>query len=590
MTKRWSVILCCLSAAAALSCESPAPSLTPAVSELAGQLRRWEAFGFSGAVLISQGDRVLLSSGYGSADRRTRRKIDAHTLFDIGSLSKQFTAAAVLALVDDGALDLRAPLSRLLHGVPPDKAEITVHQLLTHTSGIEDGTDDGSARTRDDAVRQILATPLATAPGAAYAYSNDGYALLAAIAEVVSGSTFEDLLRLRLFEPAGMPRTTVAWRATATRDEVALGYGGYQAPNTGEDPRRDGVSWRGRGNGSVLSSIAELHSWHRALHDGRVLRDATRASMFESHTTAEADFLKYGYGWRVQTTSDGARLIWHSGLDNAFSAMLRYYPVEDVLLVFLTNQSIGGVPMREVLVPPSRAGPPSSALLAEAVARVPEYERSAGALGRFAGRYEVGPAAALVLTAVGDAIELRAEGQAAVDALFPPPDSAAALANAGASQLAETISRCLIRPNCERAELSRIDPLNFAERPSARVRTDWRTHASQLGPLRSVRALSTTAVRARDPSRRVTTVRLEFARGTVDEHVLWFADDEWYWIPGQPATTSITFRQAGEQELVGFDLLKQRVYHITLTADGITLEDREVGRTLRAPHHRPDVR
>lgn len=580
----WSLLGCSVSACTSNTARlrGAGASFAEAIHQLGSDLERWEAFGFSGAVLVSQHDRVLLARGYGLADRSTGRKNDAETLFNIGSLSKQFTAAAVLALAEDRKLDIHGSIAQAVAGVPADKQAITIHQLLTHTSGIADGSAKADARSRGDVVSQILANPLTSPPGTEYAYSNDGYSLLAAIVEMVSGEPFERVLARRLFAPADMRRTTVTWDAKVTNDRVALGYGGYRAPVEGEDPRDHDGTWWGRGNGNVLSSIEDLLKWHRALRAGRVLAAGSLAAMFTPHATAEAAFLSYGYGWRIQTTSDSKRLLWHSGLDEAFSSMFRYYEDDDVLMVFLSNLSIGGVPMREILVPPSRSGPQVTALFAEAISAAPAYSRDGRRVGSYAGRYRLGETGRLIATSGESGVALHAEGQEAVDALFPPPDAAGAEANTRASRDAERLGRCLADPACRDEDLARVDPLGYAGRNSSKVREDWEAHAKRLGALQQIHSLATTGLRGRNPNQRVTCVRLYFAQGVVDEHVIWFADDEIYWIPGQPSTAALVFRPAPGRGLVGFDLLKQRVYRLELSDDGMELTGDDGNRTFRA--------
>jgi len=536
------------------------------VAQLAGDLGRWEGFGFSGAVVVARGERILLSRGYGLADRSTGRRITPETLFDIGSLSKQFTAAAILALAEDGRLRLDAPIAHVLAGVPADKKAVTVHHLLTHTAGFADFGSDAEQVSRDELVRQVLAAPLASPPGTTYAYSNLGYALLAAIVEIVSGRSFDAVLHAELFEPAGLRATTLSWSPAAAASGLALGYGGYRDAETGEDPRERVASWRSRGSGNVLSSASDLRRWYSALRSGRILGERTSAAMFAPHTTAEADFLSYGYGWRLQPTAGGGRLVWHSGLDGAYSAMLRHYLDDDLLVVFLSNLSVGGVPMREVLVPPSRSGPPSSRPLADSLATAPRFVPDDGRLLSYPGRFRLAGGSSWVVTPADGGLSLRAEGQEAVDALFPPSDQAEA--NRAAGEAAVRVARCLAVGDCSDPERERIDPLGYAQRDAAAITSEWRGHAARLGPLRDVVGLGTTGLRGRNPQQRVSHVRLVFARGAVDEHVISFAEDEVYWVPGPPATFALRLRPAPGGGLVGFELLAQRVYRADLSPEG----------------------
>ena len=540
------------------------------VERLAVELERWEAFGFSGAVLVAEGDRVLLARGYGLADRRRGTPVTTRTRFDIGSLSKQFTAAAVLKLVEVGRISLHDSIALVLPDVPADKRGITPHHLLTHTSGISDFGDESEPIARDALLKEILAAPLARLPGTEYEYSNLGYSLLAALVEIVSGERFEAYLTRALFEPAGLRDTGFTWAAPPDDTGIALGYGGFVEPCAGENPATRTDSFRRRGSGDVLSTLDDLAIWAGALRRDRVLSAASREAMFTAHTAAEAEFLSYGYGFRIQTAADGARLIWHSGLEGAYSAMLRVYVDDDVVMIFLSNVSIGGVPLREVLVRPTRAGPPADELFAEAVAAAPGHvARSDAKLEAYGGSYRVGRGGLLQVDVQDDSVVLRAEGQEAVDALFPPRDADAAASYAAAGELAARIARSIANGESGTVrELERIDPLGYAQRDARRVAADWAANHQRVGPLREIEVLGTTALRSRSSDQLVTYLRLHHARGTLDEHMIHFAEDEIYLLSCAPTTFEVRFRPDPHGGLVGFDLLSQRVFHARLDEDG----------------------
>lgn len=157
-------------------------------------LTRATFFGFSGVVAATRDDSILLRKGYGLADRERGVTFTSGTAIDIGSLAKQFTAAAILKLEAQGRCSTTDPIIRFFDRIPEDKRAITIHQLLTHTSGVvRDVSIDGESR--EVVVRQILSMPLRLEPGARFAYSNAGYKLLAAIVEVVSGERFDVFIR-----------------------------------------------------------------------------------------------------------------------------------------------------------------------------------------------------------------------------------------------------------------------------------------------------------------------------------------------------------------------------------------------------------
>ena len=165
---------------------------------------------FSGAVLVARNGEILLKRGYDLLnDSGDSGSIGPDTVFDIGSISKQFTAAAILHLEQDGLLNVDDPISKYFDDVPPDKARITIHQLLIHSAGFTNDhfEDDLTPMTREEAQQAIFALPLGYQPGSNYTYSNTGYTLLAIIIEKVSGIPYTNYLHRSFFEPLGMSRT-----------------------------------------------------------------------------------------------------------------------------------------------------------------------------------------------------------------------------------------------------------------------------------------------------------------------------------------------------------------------------------------------
>jgi CubicO group peptidase (beta-lactamase class C family) len=169
-----------------------------------GLLTRYTMYGFSGTVLAAKDGKVVLNRSYGLADRECSVPNSAETVFAIGSLTKQFTAAAILQLEMQGKLNAQDFAGKYLGDFPPDKAGITIHHLLPHTSSLI--SDGASAKlpleNRDEYVEAVKKTKLRSTVGEKFNYSNVGYNLLAAIVEKVSGLSFEDYLQQRLFKPA----------------------------------------------------------------------------------------------------------------------------------------------------------------------------------------------------------------------------------------------------------------------------------------------------------------------------------------------------------------------------------------------------
>jgi CubicO group peptidase (beta-lactamase class C family) len=309
--------------------------------QLDGLLRRLAAYGFSGSLLVARHGQVLIDMGYGQADPRGV-PFTADTLFDVASISKQFTAAAILRLEMDGKLRVEDPLGKFFPEAPEDKAGITLHQLLTHTSGLEDTVgSEYEPIGRDELVRRLLASKLLLRPGKRFRYSNAGYSLLAAIAEKVSGEPLGRFLRERLFLPAGMHHT--GYRLPAWEHPVlAHGFGPDGDWGTPLDHpwADDGPYWNLRGNGGVMSTTGDLYRWHLALRGTSVLAAAERDKAITPYISeGRASHSHYGYGWSITSSPTGTRLISHIGGNGIFEADFRRYLDDEAVIVISSNRA-----------------------------------------------------------------------------------------------------------------------------------------------------------------------------------------------------------------------------------------------------------
>ncbi len=305
-------------------------------------LTRLEAYGFSGSVLVASHGQVLLNKGYGYADQDTGQPYTAGTLFDIASVSKQFTAAALLKLEQQGKLKVEDPLSRFFPDAPPDKAGITLHQLLTHTAGFIDVLGaEYEPLGRGEMVHRLLATRLLGPPGRRFRYSNAGYSLLAAVVEIVSGQPLGDFMRQQLFLPAGMRHT--GFRLPARdRWNLAHGYGLDGPWGTPLDHRwaAGGPYWNLRGNGGVLSTTGDLYLWHLALTGDTVLSAAERRKIVTPYVREGPNTpSRYGYGWSMLHGPSGSRLASHTGGNGVFETDVRRYLDDQVVLVASSNKA-----------------------------------------------------------------------------------------------------------------------------------------------------------------------------------------------------------------------------------------------------------
>ncbi len=313
----------------------------PLGAKLDRDMNELASYGYSGSVVVAQNGEVVLNKGYGLADRAHGTPFTSDTVFDIASISKQFTAAAVLRLEMQGKLKVEDPIKRFFPQAPPDKAAITLHQLLTHTAGLPEtiGPEDEKL-DRAAFLKRIFATPLAQKPGARFLYSNAGYSLLAAVVEVASGRSLGEYLRDQVLLPAGMKHTGFLLDAQ-DRQRLAHGYNGDGDWGTSlTHPRAPdgGPWWNLRGNGGILTTTGDLYLWYVALLGNTVLSAAERAKYEQPYVhEARGEYPQYTYGWSFSKSPTGKRKLAHVGGNGAFQSDFRRYPEDGAMIAITSN-------------------------------------------------------------------------------------------------------------------------------------------------------------------------------------------------------------------------------------------------------------
>jgi CubicO group peptidase (beta-lactamase class C family) len=335
-------------AAPTVGAERPLQSdLTSALNEY---LTRVEAErGLDAAVLVARGDDIILRQGYGVADEASGSPFSPDTVIGIASISKQFAASAIMRLVDAGLVSLDQTLGSLLQDIPDDKAGITVHQLLTHTSGLRSDhmENDLEPLTRDEALDRILNTPLISNPGEQYSYSNSGYTLLAAIIEEVSGEDYHQFLADQFFLPLRMNNTGKWDEPRFVGRPVATGY--MNGESSGPLNQLPGPYWTVTGNGDIVSTVDDMLTWYRALSAGEVLSPSATESMFTSYPTEDGSEIEYGYGWEISKRAGLGRIITHNGGGLTGNSILSDYQDLPLTIIILGNRisyrTLGPVPV-----------------------------------------------------------------------------------------------------------------------------------------------------------------------------------------------------------------------------------------------------
>jgi CubicO group peptidase (beta-lactamase class C family) len=367
---------------------------------------------FNGAVLVAKEGELLLAKGYGLANAEFDVPNTPETKFRLGSITKMFTAAAILILQDRGKLKVDEPVGKYLSDAPKAWEKVTLHHLLTHTSGVPSYTDDpayGKSMTHPETVESMIARfkakPLQFEPGSKFHYSNSGYFLLGAVIEKVSGTTYEAFLKDAIFEPLDM---------TAT---------GYDHPMTVLSKRASGYNRVGNllmnapyldmnqpyAAGSLYSTVGDLLKWDRALKAGK-LPNGAMAAMFKPFKN------NYAYGWAIGDRN-GHKQVGHGGGINGFATDFERYPDEGVCVAVLCNvlpsnpgkvaRDLAGIVFGESVPLPK----------AHVVAKVDPkiYDE-------YVGKYELTPTFALTVTRDGDRLMTQATGQGKIE-VFPESES-----------------------------------------------------------------------------------------------------------------------------------------------------------------------
>lgn len=289
-----------------------------------------------GVAVIRRGE-VIKAAGYGVANVEHEVPVTDRTMFQSGSLGKQFTATAVMRLVDQGALAIADPLSRFFPGAPAAWHGITVRHLLTHTSGIPDYNDGLLDYRRDYSEDELVAfaqsLPLDFPPGREWKYSNTGYILLGALVRRVSGRFYGEELREHVFAPLGMTSARVISEADIVPHRAA----GYQLVD-GTLRNQDWVSpsLNTTADGSLYVSVRDLIAWDRGLRARAVLRRESWDEMFTPVTLTSGRRHPYGFGWAVDRIA-GQPVHQHTGAWQGFKSVIARYTTDEVTVIVLAN-------------------------------------------------------------------------------------------------------------------------------------------------------------------------------------------------------------------------------------------------------------
>lgn len=295
--------------------------------------------GFSGQLLVANDDYIWIDQGYGYADRAKKIEISSKTIFDIGEVADQFTVTALLKLEEEGKLSLVDNISKFFNYVPEDKANITIHQLITHTSGLPlELGGDYEIVTRSKMVSNAMSTPLLFAPGQKFSYSKAGYNLLAAIIEIVSEDSYEVYLDEKMFEEADMSQTGYTIPKFSDKN-IAVGYAGeYKWGKPSDHVLGDGPSWYAKGHSGFLSNTGDLYSWYAAVHGEHILGPDNVYRLFLPQVEMNDEKSSvYCYGWVASQSNHGGNVLISEGNNKIFDTKFNMYLESGIVIILITN-------------------------------------------------------------------------------------------------------------------------------------------------------------------------------------------------------------------------------------------------------------
>ena len=402
-------------------------------------LASWSIPGMS--IVVTRGSNVVLAKGYGLANRETRTGATPRTVYQIGSISKQFTAAGVMRLVERRRLHLDDPVSRHLPEYRPHGDSVRLRHLLHQTSGIREEfmlprygeliTD--TTRTNAELMALIEREPLGFVPGSRWSYSNSNYALLAAIIERTTGKRYEQFLAEALFEPLAL--TSLHHCAPLpTEPHHARGYV-LDGERITSAPAEN-MNWI-RGDGGMCASAEDLARWARALATGRAVTRDTYRRMVRSERLGDGIIPEYGFALSLVPLDGKHRRISHGGRMAGFTGVLAYYPDHDVAIAILTNRSGLWLEAVEQAIARAVFGLPRAVVRDVALTA---RERQA-----YVGTYDVGIAGMMVRITERDG-ELWLE--------WPAPGPTSNLMNQGGREFAATLEPDAIRVRFEAPDRS----------------------------------------------------------------------------------------------------------------------------------------
>jgi CubicO group peptidase (beta-lactamase class C family) len=297
--------------------------------------------GFNGNVLIAQRGKVIYENAFGYADLKEKTPLNIESTFQLASITKQFTAMAIMMLHDEGKLNFTDTLQRFVPGFPYQN--ITIRQLLTHRSGLPEymsfakryWKNKKRLMSNDDVMDMLITHQpgLVFVPDRKYKYSNTGYVILACIVEQVSGLQYHTFLEKRIFKPLGMKRTFL-YNTKNVLDVKYQTLGYKKNRRRAEEDYLSGVV----GDKGIYSTVEDMFKWDQALYTEQLIKQTTLQEAFTPFSYDWRNDNSYGYGWRIVTANDSSKIVYHAGLWRGYSSLFVRRLHDKTTIIVLCNK------------------------------------------------------------------------------------------------------------------------------------------------------------------------------------------------------------------------------------------------------------
>ena len=285
-------------------------------------------FGFS--ILIATNNKIIFKEAYGYIDILKTKNVDQKTLFNIASITKSFTAIAILRLVEQGEISLSDTIGKFIDNVPADKRSIAIHHLLSHTSGFKQNYVSDGLTNSHEAITAVLKDTLGYIPGSSFSYSNQNFQMLAIIIEKITSIKYEDFIRREILKPLKM-RGTYFWNEVNNKNNIA-------GKNEVFPDSLTERNWGYIGSGGIYSTPIDLYKFWQAIIGNKLISKNNTEKLFKNYYQTSSG-INIGFGWYINDTTEwNSSEIWTRGSESwGHNAVIRWFPAKKTVIIVCTN-------------------------------------------------------------------------------------------------------------------------------------------------------------------------------------------------------------------------------------------------------------